>query len=164
MLTCQTASVAAAALLLALSVQYVLGATATTNFTVQMTITDDCTVTTTGALNFGSSAAINANVDGTTTISVQCTNGTGYTIGLNGGSTANNVSARKMTSGSATIDYSLYQDSARSILWGDTVGTNTVAGTGSGAAVSHTVYGRVPAQTTPAAGLYTDTITVTVTY
>ncbi|WP_163468383.1 spore coat protein U domain-containing protein, partial [Klebsiella michiganensis] len=28
----------------------------------------------------------------------------------------------------------------------------------------YTVYGRVPVQTTPAPGTYTDTITVTVTY
>ncbi|MCE3520182.1 spore coat protein U domain-containing protein, partial [Escherichia coli] len=35
---------------------------------------------------------------------------------------------------------------------------------GSGAAQPYTVYGRVPVQTTPAPGTYTDTITVTVTY
>ena len=49
-------------------------------------------------------------------------------------------------------------------MWGNTVGTNTIAGTGSGGSQSYTVYGRVPPQTTPAAATYTDTITVTVTY
>jgi spore coat protein U-like protein len=49
-------------------------------------------------------------------------------------------------------------------VWGNTVGTDTVAATGSGAAQSYTVYGRITAQTTPAPGTYTDTITVTVTY
>ena len=39
-----------------------------------------------------------------------------------------------------------------------------VGATGSGVSQSFTVYGRVPAQSTPAAGSYTDTIKVTVTY
>ena len=69
-----------------------------------------------------------------------------------------------MTRGSATVTYSLYSDSGRTTVWGNTVGTNTVAGVGNGASQSYTVYGRVPAQTTPAAATYTDTITVTVTY
>jgi len=47
---------------------------------------------------------------------------------------------------------------------GNTVSTDTVAATGNGASQSYTVYGRVPAQTTPAPGTYTDTVTVTVTY
>jgi len=49
-------------------------------------------------------------------------------------------------------------------VWGNTIGTNTVASTGTGAAQSFTVYGRIPSQTTPAPATYTDTITVTVTY
>jgi spore coat protein U-like protein len=49
-------------------------------------------------------------------------------------------------------------------VWGTTIGTNTVSATGNGASQSYTVYGQVPAQTTPAAAVYTDTITVTVTY
>jgi spore coat protein U-like protein len=69
-----------------------------------------------------------------------------------------------MTSGGATVNYTLYSDSGRTTVWGTTIGTNTVAATGSGAAQSYTVYGRIPAQTTPAPGTYNDTVTVTVTY
>ena len=69
-----------------------------------------------------------------------------------------------MTSGGATINYSLYTDSGRSTVWGNTVGTDTVSATGNGAAQSFTVYGQVPLQTTPAPALYTDTITLTVSY
>ena len=48
---------------------------------------------------------------------------------------------------------------------GDTTSGSTVAGEGTGAAQALTVYGKVDAQaSTPAAGTYTDTITVTVTY
>lgn len=52
----------------------------------------------------------------------------------------------------------------RTTVWGNTVGTDTVSATASGSAQSHTVYGRVPPQTSPAPASYTDTITVTVTY
>jgi spore coat protein U-like protein len=58
----------------------------------------------------------------------------------------------------------LYRDSARSLTWGQTVGTDTAAGTGTGAAQTLTVYGRVAPQNTPAAGTYTSTVTATVTF
>ena len=63
-----------------------------------------------------------------------------------------------------TVTYSLYSDVSRSVVWGTTVGVDTVAATGNGAAQSYTVYGRIPAQSTPAPATYSDTITVTVTY
>ena len=66
--------------------------------------------------------------------------------------------------GSGRHHYSLYQDSARTQNWGSSIGVDTVAGTGTGLTQSVSVYGRVAAQTTPAAGTYTDTIVVTVTY
>jgi spore coat protein U-like protein len=94
-----------------------------------------------------------------------CTNTTPYNIGLDAGTgTGATVAARKMTNGANTITYSLYSDSGRTTVWGNTVGTNTVSATGNGASQTYTVYGRVPSQTTPAAATYTDTITVTVTY
>jgi spore coat protein U-like protein len=139
--------------------------TTTSTFTVQMTITSSCAINSASTLNFGSSGVISANVDQTSTIQVQCTNTTPYTIGLNAGTgTGATVAARKMTNGGNTITYSLYSDSGRTTVWGNTVGTDTVSATGSGAAQSYTVYGRVPAQTTPAPATYSDTITVTVTY
>jgi spore coat protein U-like protein len=66
--------------------------------------------------------------------------------------------------GAATIGYSLFTDTSRSSIWGNTVGSNTVSSNGTGAAQAYTVYGRVSAQTTPAPGTYTDTVTVTLTY
>ena len=69
-----------------------------------------------------------------------------------------------MSSGANTITYTLYSDTNRTVLWGNTVGTNTVTGTGNGASQSYTIYGQVPPQNTPAPAVYTDTVTVTVTY
>jgi len=139
--------------------------TVTSNFTTQLTVTSACVINSTSTMDFGSQGVLTANVDTTSTLAVQCTNTTPYNIGLDAGlGTGATVAVRKMTNGSSTINYSLYSDSGRTTVWGNTVGTNTVAATGNGASQSYTVYGRVPAQTTPAAAAYTDTITVTVTY
>ena len=94
-----------------------------------------------------------------------CTNGTPYTVGLDGGlSGATNPTQRKMTQGTAFVLYGLYRDAARSQAFGNTIGTNTAAGTGTGLSQTLTVYGRVAPQATPAPGTYTDTITATLTY
>jgi len=139
-------------------------ATTTTTFNVSLTITASCTVSAT-ALSFGSSGVIAASIDNTSTVTVTCTNTTPYNVGLDAGTaTGATVTTRKMTSGGATVSYALYQNVGRTTNWGNTVGTDTVAGTGSGSAQAVTVYGRVPAQSTPAPGAYSDTITVTVTY
>jgi spore coat protein U-like protein len=66
--------------------------------------------------------------------------------------------------GSALLGYSLFSDSARTVNWGQTVGTDTVTGTGNGTAQALTVYGDVPAGQYLAPGSYSDTITATVTY
>jgi spore coat protein U-like protein len=58
----------------------------------------------------------------------------------------------------------LYSDSGRTTNWGNTVGTDTVSGTGTGSAQSLTAYGRIPSQPTPAPATYSDTIVVTLTY
>ena len=154
-----------AALLILSAIGPAKAATASSTFTVKMTVNSSCVINSASTLNFGSQGVITANVDNTSTLRVQCTNTTPYNIGLNAGAgTGATVAARKMTNGSATITYSLYSDSGRTTVWGNTVGTNTVAATGNGASQSFTIYGRVPPQTTPAAATYTDTITVTVTY
>src|SRR5271166_7127276 len=137
----------------------------TSNFSVQLTMTTSCVINSASTLNFGSQGVLTTAVNNTSTLQVQCTNTTPYNIGLDAGQgTGATVAVRKMTSGANTINYSLYSDTGRTTVWGNTVGTNTVAGTGNGASQSYTVYGRVPPQTTPAAATYTDTITVTVTY
>lgn len=141
------------------------GATTTSTFQVQITIQASCTIVSTATLNFGTQGVLAANVDQTSTLQVQCTNTTPYNIGLDAGTGSGaTVAVRKMTSGANTINYSLYTDIGRTTVWGNTIGTNTVAATGNGASQSYTVYGRVPPQTTPAPATYTDTITVTVTY
>ncbi|WP_322965465.1 Csu type fimbrial protein [Sphingomonas fuzhouensis] len=137
-----------------------------TQFQVSMTIQAECRLTSASDLAFGNTGVIQAAITSTSTIGVQCTNTTPYNIGLNAGAGAGaTVAARRMTSGSgATVVYELFRDPARAQIWGNTAGTDTLAGIGNGAVQTLTVYGRVPAQATPAAGSYTDTVQVTVTY
>src|SRR3954451_11695530 len=108
-------------------------ATSTATMTVQMTITATCTVNSATTLNFGTQGVLAANVDQTSTIQVTCTNTTPYNIGLNAGTGSGaTVAVRKMTSGGATINSSLYTDAGRGTVWANTVSTDTQAGTGNG--------------------------------
>lgn len=138
-------------------------ATATTTFSVTATVTATCLISAT-SLAFGSYTGALATA--TATVSVTCTNTTPYNVGLDPGTSSGaTATARKMTGPSgALLGYGLYQDSAHSIVWGNTVGTNTVTGTGNGSAQALTVYGQVPAGQYVTPGAYTDTITATVTY
>jgi spore coat protein U-like protein len=137
----------------------------TPTFSVSATVATICSVSA-STLNFGSVSQLTSNVDGTTTVSATCSNTTPYTLSLSlgSGSGVTQPTARKMTNGGNTVTYGLYQNSARTTAWGDVIGTNTEAGTGTGFSQSYTVYGRVPSQTTPAPATYTDSIVVTATY
>jgi spore coat protein U-like protein len=152
----------AVALLVAPSAQ---AATATGSLNLSITISATCSVVSASAINFGTMGAIAANVDQTSTLTVNCSSTTPYTIGLSaGGGSGATVATRKMTSGANAVNYTLYRDAGRTLVWGTTIGTDTLAGTGSGANQALTIYGRVPAQTVPPPGTYNDTVTVTITY
>lgn len=140
------------------------GSNAHTSFTVSATVLSTCNV---GATNvsFGTVGVVSSNVDATSTVSAQCSISLPYTLSLNGGNAgATDPTQRKMSKAAENITYGLYKDSARAQPWGNTIGTNTVAGTGTGLSQNVTVYGRVPSQTTGSPGTYSDTIVVTVTY
>ncbi|NJM29364.1 MAG: spore coat protein U domain-containing protein [Rhizobiales bacterium] len=135
-----------------------------TPFTVSAVVGGACIVSAT-AMSFGTQTLLNANVDATNALSVRCPSAIPYTVGLNGGNAgASNPAARLMSNGANSVTYGIYRDAARSLGWGDTIGVNTEAGTGTGSAQSYTSYGRIAPQATPPAATYTDTIVVTVTY
>jgi spore coat protein U-like protein len=137
--------------------------TASATMSVSATVLATCTVTST-PLAFGNYSG--ATLNQTATVGVFCTNGTTYTVALgNGSGTGATAAARLMSgTGGSTLSYSIYSDSARSSVWGSTTGTNTVSGTGNGALQSITAYGAIPASQAPSPGIYSDTVTVTLTY
>ncbi len=131
-------------------------------FNVSAAVAKECLVTT-SPVSFGSHGILKSNVDAEGAVNVRCTPATDYSIRLDGGDAAAAPVARQMSRGAASITYGLYRNDARDLPWGETEGA-TVTGSGNGTVQSHAVYGRVPPQTTPVPGLYTDTVIVTVDY
>lgn len=141
------------------------GGTATFPFTASASVQKQCTPSfTVHDVDFGSHGTLSASIDTSATMSPQCTNTTPYNVGLDDGQNASGGARRMKSAGGAYVGYELYRDNARTQRWGHTIGTDTVAETGNGTAQTKTVYGRVAAQPTPAAGGYSDTVTVTITY
>ena len=137
-------------------------ATATGNMTVTATVAGACTVTG-STLAFG--AYVSAAVDAATTMTVNCTTSTPYTIALNAGAgTGATTTVRKMMTGANILDYALFRDAARTLNWGIVTGTDTVAGTGTGANQTVNVFGRITAGQIVAAGSYSDTVGITLTF
>jgi len=155
-----------ASVVVVVSATSVGAATTSDTFTAQIVITEDCDIVSAGNLDFGSEGVLASNIDASSTLSVQCTNSTTYDIGLSAGlGSGATTTTRKMMSGTEFVDYQLFSDSGRSTNWGNSIaGGDTVSSTGDGSANSHIIYGRVPAQSTPSAGTYLDTVTVEVTF
>jgi spore coat protein U-like protein len=139
--------------------------TAQTTFKVTTKVQAVCNVTAVD-LAFGTyTSAAGTPLTSTTLLRTTCTPGSTYNVGLDAGTTTGaTVNARKMASGANALNYQLYSDSSRTTIWGNTSGTDTVTGTGTGLPVDHTVYGAVPANQTVPAGDYQDTITVRIFY
>jgi len=139
--------------------------TNTATFDITLTLVANCIIAA-NPLNFGSSQGVLAsNVSVNTTLSVTCSNTTPYNVGLNAGTGAGSVGTTRFMSGTgantATVAFNLFQ-TAGATLWGNTQGTNTLGGTGTGAAQTLTVFGQIPPQTTPMPDAYKSTITATV--
>ncbi|TPG54869.1 Csu type fimbrial protein [Sphingomonas glacialis] len=130
-------------------------------------VTNSCVVSTT-AINLVNVDLIStAARDATGGMAVTCTNGAGWSAAADAGNgTGATPGARQMVSGADVLDYALYSDAARTILWGDgTAGTQAIADTGTGSVQNKVIYASVlPGQVTAHAGTYADQINVTVTY
>lgn len=136
--------------------------TDTDTLTVTATVKSGCQLTG-GTMAFGdyvSGQTTDLDVSGSINYA-NCAVGT-LTFALDGG-TNGNVSDRKMKSGGNTLNYQLFRNSTRTANWG-TGGDSQqvqllVAGGGSLA-----VYGRIPKSQAAAAGSYSDTVTITLTF
>jgi spore coat protein U-like protein len=159
-----------AALLLA-AAEAAPGATASATMTVSVTVASTCTVSA-NPLNFGTYQPGQGNMSASTTLAVLCSKGAPFSVALNAGTGGAGVTQRLMAMGANRLQYNLYTTAAHTTVWGDgSQSTATVSGVGrglaNGAAVTQTVYGQVPdtaANVSLSPGLYSDTITVTVSY
>ena len=141
--------------------------TATATLNVTLTLQANCTISAT-PLNFGTNGVLASALNQQTNVAVTCTNTTPYNVGLDAGTVAGSTVASRLMAGTTTgntgttVGFELYQDAGRATVWGNTQGTNTVAGTGTGSAQSISIYGQVPAQATPQPDTYQTTVTATV--
>lgn len=150
-------------------------ATATSSFNVQLTVKSSCAITSASiaTMDFGTQADSGTNLQNSApSISVLCTKKTPYDIGLLSQNLSSNTSGGGSMKGAIsgntdTIAYQLHQASVTGANWGNVVGTNTLHSAGSPdgiTAQSYTVYGVVPTYTNVLPDVYTDKVTVTVTY
>ncbi len=144
--------------------------TTTTSLSVQTAVATGCNVSAT-ALGFGTYTPGAGAIPATTTIKFNCTNKTVFAVGLSVGTTSGATYAQRlMASGANTLQYNLYTTSGHGTVWGDGSGSTAVqSGVGNGtlSPTYFTVYGLLPDSTTnqtTAAGTYSDTIEVVVSY
>lgn len=148
--------------------------TDTANLTVSANVIDNCLISTTDLAfvdydPIDSNASAGVNLDGTGSISVTCTLDDVVQIELNGG--ANELGgpivadpARRMLKGvDDFLAYFIYSDVAHTTKWATGAAVD-VESTGTGAAVSHTVYGQVTKGQNVPFGNYSDTVVATVTF
>lgn len=134
------------------------------HLSVGATVAKACMVTAT-PLTFGDYYGV--QISSTATVSETCTTGAAYQVGLDAGAASGaTVSHRSMMGPSSSLlQYSLSSDSAFTVNWGNTPGTDAVAGTGIGSTQALTVHGMISAgQNSLPPGSYSGTITVTLTY
>lgn len=122
-----------------------------------------------GTLDFGRIYKLNSIADANTSagngnIELHCTPGTTAKITMDAGLYGSNINNRKMrlNTGTATLNYQIYTSASRSTVWDDTVGVSITFSSDINQSIP--IYGRVPIQTTPLSGPYSDQIVVTVSY
>lgn len=141
--------------------------TANTTLAVSATVLATCIAVATPVV-FGNYTL--TSLDNTGVITVTCTpDVTAYTVALDAGAGSGaTTSVRKMTFGANTLNYALYSDMGRNQNWGNVQNTDTVAASAAtttvGVVKTFTVYGRLPANQTSTAGVYSDIVQVSVTY
>jgi len=139
--------------------------TATSEITVKASVTASCTIDVSD-MNFGTIAPVrDVAVDQTALISLICTSGTQYAIGLGAGDNYEGAIGRRMQNdriGGQFLPYTLYRNSERSVLWNPDTLSPTEEGKGSWETIE--VFGAIPPYATALAGRYLDFVVVTITY
>lgn len=120
-----------------------------------------CSVSPQG-VSFGSYDTLSSTaLDGAGNINVTCDLSASFTVSLSTGGSGT-FDPRRMAAGTDYLNYNLYTDAARLLIWGDGTTAGNVSSTGTN--VDLPVYGRIPALQNVPANSYTDSITVTVSY
>lgn len=140
----------------------------TANFTVQIKIQNSCSITASN-IDFGTHAdAATAYNEATAgTVAVTCAGKGPVVVTLNAGTNNPVYGSSQMKFGSNFVGYALYNAANGSGLLGDGTGTTNYVfnGTSTGAAQSFTIHGYTNTSGGPVPdGVYTDSVTATVTF
>jgi spore coat protein U-like protein len=124
-----------------------------------------CTVSTT-SVAFGTYDVFAATAtDSTGVVSVRCDTRTTLSVQVGKGA-APTFLPRTLKQATTSLNYNLYQDSARTVVWGDGTGGTSAFSVTVNANVTRnqTLFARVPANQDVPAGAYTDTVVVTIVF
>ena len=136
------------------------------SFTVSAVNVASCNISAT-TMSFGILANLNTEQTASNQIGITCTRGVKYAVGLSLGVNAGSSTLARNMANPGTgqkIQYGIYQNSAKSQAWGNALGIDTEAGTGTGLTQNLSAFGVIPAQPTPSSGTYLDVVVVTVNY
>jgi spore coat protein U-like protein len=129
----------------------------------------NCTILNASGVSFGAYNSLDrAAVDSTGSVSFRCT-GVQATDSIQvqlGRGSASSTIPRSMQYRTSRLEYNLYMDAQRSLVWGDGTGGTVFYARRppEGVAVSVPVYGRIPARQMVIAGPYSDLVVVTVLF
>jgi len=140
-----------------------IAATASGTLSVRVLVQPNCTVSS-STLDFGTYVSTQAAaLNGTANIAyTNCPAGT-LKFELDGGANGT-AAARKMSNGAGSLlNYALYRDSARTQNFAQGANARSVTLAASGAGTVP-VYGAIPGAQAVAAGTYTDTVQITLTF
>ncbi|CCG87956.1 Csu type fimbrial protein [Erwinia piriflorinigrans] len=121
-----------------------------------------------GTINFGNVTSLSTNVDvltniGTGSILLTCTPGIPVQIALDAGLNSVSTSTRLLKNGANVLSYQLYQDGGHTIVWG--TGSDSYHFTSLPIPSNSNIFARLNSQGSfPVAGVYTDTVTATISW
>lgn len=145
--------------------------TASSTIQISLIVTRDCAITA-PSVNFGSAALV-ASFDAVTqSLSIRCSKGAAYTVGIDNGIHASN-GVRRLSNGTNFIAYDVFYPATSNNRWGRTVPerrSSSEATVNPGSYTGTTAQGYAyraevnPNQPTPPGGTYTDTLTIDVQF
>jgi spore coat protein U-like protein len=136
-----------------------MAATQTSNLQVTATVTNSCRIDSVGNVAFGSYDPTDPvdNTAGSGNVVTRCTKNTAYRIYITG--------TRTMAFGAESLNFELYTDAGRTIVFPATFASASPSTSSSNAPVTTNIYGKIPAlQDVAAGGPYSATLSATVEY
>jgi spore coat protein U-like protein len=107
----------------------------------------------------------NPNINGVGSITIHCQGGPNgpIDVSLSAGH-SHSYGARVMTSGRNSLDYNLYTNTARTVVWGDGSGGSHTQTASKNGETTLSIFGKIPAAQDVGVGVYSDDITAIVNF